>query len=116
MPVSNDFGEIGNYTMSSPYNNTVTVSATPENGTNVITNAYYLYTTASYEGVTFPASGYRFSDYGGALYLVGGYGYYWSSSVSDASSAYLLNFNSRDVYPAINDTHAFGLSVRCVLK
>jgi hypothetical protein len=61
-----------------------------------------------------PASGYRNND-DGALNDVGNNGNYWSSSVSGASNAYNLNFNSNEVNPANgNDNRANGQSVRCV--
>jgi hypothetical protein len=114
MPISNDFD--GNYTKSPSWNNTVTATATPENGTNVIPDAYYKYTTASYEEVTFPASGYRYNDVG-ALGAINRNGYYWGSSVNGTSSAYSLFFfdDDDDLNPARpNDDRAWGRSVRCV--
>jgi uncharacterized protein (TIGR02145 family) len=71
------------------------------------------YTTTTSEEVTFPASGYRNVGYG-ALTNVGYYGYYWSSSVYDASYAYYLYFYSSRVYPGSYGDRAFGQSVRCV--
>jgi hypothetical protein len=74
--------------------------------------------------VGFPASGARamfllssppdvFSDLG-YLFLVGGYGHYWSSSVSDGTNAYYLIFSSGYVLPANSFDRTNGRSVRCV--
>jgi uncharacterized protein (TIGR02145 family) len=46
---------------------------------------------------------------------VGTYGYYWSSSIYNASASYNLNYNSTGVTPAVNLNKATGFSVRCVL-
>jgi uncharacterized protein (TIGR02145 family) len=64
--------------------------------------------------VFFPASGFL-NVVNGALYIVGSSGFYWSSSVSGASDAYNLGFNSSNVGPASNDNRAWGQSVRCVM-
>jgi hypothetical protein len=92
----------------------VTTTATPENGTNVIPNAYYIYTTASDEDVPFPASAYRY-DVSGELAEVGRIGFYWTSSVSDASKSYLLYLFDA-ARPDDADCRAWGQSVRCVLN
>ena len=61
-----------------------------------------------------PAAGWR--DYmGGSLTYRGSYGYYWSSTVYNASDAYRMNFSN----PAqgTNSTRkSYGFSVRCVAK
>jgi uncharacterized protein (TIGR02145 family) len=67
----------------------------------------------SKKSVFFPASGFR-SGVDDALYDVGNFGSYWSSSVSGASLAYYLGFYSSDVGPAYNVGRAWGQSVRCV--
>jgi hypothetical protein len=116
MPVSNNFGLEGDYTISNTWNNMVNSDATaPENGASVIPSAYYTYILASGETVTFPASGHR-SHSIGSLGEVGRYGYYWSSSsVSDASHAYSLYFSNTYVYSAYDDYYrTLGQSVRCV--
>ena len=63
----------------------------------------------------YPAVGYRLYD-SGALYNVGSYGYYWSASPNPSSShsAYHLNFNNGNVYPANSYSRSLGSSVRCV--
>ena len=52
----------------------------------------------------------------GALAYVGAYGHYWSSSSYCAGSpnAGGLGFASGHVYPLLNPSRAYGLSVRCV--
>jgi uncharacterized protein (TIGR02145 family) len=65
--------------------------------------------------VFFPASGYlnRYDGYG-SLNYVGCSGFYWSSSIVDALSAYYLYFYNSFAYPANLDYRAWGQSVRCV--
>ncbi len=62
----------------------------------------------------YPAAGYRnLAD--GALYLVGSYGYYWSSSPyssTDVYAGYLHFYNGR-VIPDSDYYRAYGFSVRC---
>jgi hypothetical protein len=114
MPVSNDFGSDPDrdYKESGTWDNTVTVSTAPENGTSVIPDAYYTYTTASSEGVIFPAVGNRG---GGTLSSVGVSGAYWSSSVNNTSYAYILNFGNSYAYPDDSfGPRSFGFPVRCV--
>jgi uncharacterized protein (TIGR02145 family) len=58
-----------------------------------------------------PMAGYRsFSN--GSLILVGTYGYYWSSTVSNSYSQYLF-FRSTDA-DVVDYVRAFGGSVRCI--
>ena len=60
----------------------------------------------------FVRSGYVFS---GSLRRAGGYGFYWSSTAySSTSYAYGLRFGSDDVYPSVNYSRYYGLSVRCL--
>jgi len=61
--------------------------------------------------VFLPAAGYRT---GSSVYFAGSYGYYWSSTASDAYGAYGLNFISSLVYPASLDSRGGGRSVRLV--
>ena len=58
-----------------------------------------------------PAAGYR---YGTTVDNAGTYGYYWSSTVDDASNAYGVIFGSGDLDPADNDGRNNGFSVRLV--
>ena len=60
-----------------------------------------------------PAGGYRYSS-DASLLNVGGYGYYWSSTVYDGTYSYFLGFLSSAVNPAYNGSRAYGRSVRCV--
>ena len=46
----------------------------------------------------------------------GTYGYYWSSSSNSSTNAYLLLFNSSDVYSAGYYGRRGGFSVRCILN
>ncbi|MDR1883411.1 MAG: fibrobacter succinogenes major paralogous domain-containing protein [Prevotella sp.] len=64
-------------------------------------------------GCFFPAAGVRRNN-DGALYYVGAYGDYWSSSPAD-SNAYDIDFDSSFAEPGrSNDTRTYGYSVRCV--
>ncbi len=58
-----------------------------------------------------PLAGLR-SLSSGSLYLVGSYGYCWSSTVSSTNSRYLA-FSSTDAY-MLSSYRAYGLSVRCL--
>ena len=53
---------------------------------------------------------------GGTLYSPGVLGYYWSSTVSSSTIAYLLYFNGTDIYPARNSYRHQGRSARCVAR
>ena len=53
---------------------------------------------------------------GGTLGNPGGYGGYWSSTVSSNIYAYYLLFNGTDIYPARDYYRYFGRSVRCVAR
>jgi hypothetical protein len=65
------------------------------------------------EAAFFPAGGYRNYD-NGALLNVGAHGDHWSSSPGGSTTALYLGFYGGLVFPAYNDTRAWGLSVRCV--
>jgi hypothetical protein len=66
--------------------------------------------------VFLPASGYR-HDSSGALYNIGTYGYYWSSTYISTCYSYRLTFNSGDVDAGSgNVSKAFGRSVRCAAE
>ena len=64
--------------------------------------------------IFFPAAGYRNVVY---LRYTGSYGYYWSSSLGtgDPVSAWLVDYDSDDVY-RVNFDRCYGLSVRPVLE
>ena len=51
----------------------------------------------------------------GNLGGAGSNGYYWSSTASNASNAYLLHFNSSSVSPSNNYNRYNGYSVRCLV-
>ncbi|MDR0872786.1 MAG: hypothetical protein LBN27_04880 [Prevotellaceae bacterium] len=63
-----------------------------------------------------PAAGGRYySD--GTLFYAGSYGYYWSSTQSDSSSAYLLYFYSSSTdWDWVGSHRRFGFSVRAVAE
>lgn len=70
------------------------------------------WTSMETAGVVFlPAAGRR---NGSSLYLVGSYGYYWSSTCSDSCEAYGMYFCSGKVNPQYSDYRYFGYSVRLV--
>lgn len=63
---------------------------------------------------SFPPSGYR-RDSDGALFYVGQFGYYWSSSVyTDYTRGYFLHFYNTAVLPVYNAVQNYGFVVRCV--
>jgi hypothetical protein len=88
-------------------------SSDAADGMGVHFTALMTYTYDTYETATFPASGCRVSS-NGSLFGIGNNGFYWSSSVNDASHAYGLGFISYEVNPADGDNRAYGASVRCV--
>ena len=55
--------------------------------------------------------------YGSGLNYQGSYGYWWSSTASDATYAYNLSLGSSDtyVYPAYNRSKGIGRALRCIL-
>lgn len=62
----------------------------------------------------FPASGYRRFSCDNSVNDAGSYGYYWSSSQSDAGD-YILLFYSSTILPSYtSSTCAYGYPVRCV--
>ena len=73
----------------------------------------YQVTGPNGKSIFLPAAGYR---YGSSLYGVGGYGYYWSSSLNTGSpyGAYYLYFYSGDVY--WDGYRYYGRSVRPVCQ
>ena len=52
--------------------------------------------------------------YGSSAYYRGNYGYYWSSTAGNTSSAYNLYFHSGYVNPTNSSDKYYGHSVRCV--
>ena len=61
--------------------------------------------------VFLPAAGYRF---GTSVYNAGSNGYYWSSTVTNASRAYYVYFYSGYLDPANYYNRYYGFSVRLV--
>jgi len=62
-----------------------------------------------------PLTGWR--SYGNStLQYQGSNGYYWSSSVTNADTAYSMNFYSSRLYPASTYLRALGFSIRCVVE
>jgi hypothetical protein len=100
------------YEKNSGWGGSGSFSPPDENGTGSAEIAFITYfNNATHEGVIFPAAGLRL---GGSLYDVGVVGYYWSSSVFDATSAYYLYFNLDSVSPDDNIYRPRGFPVRCV--
>ena len=64
-------------------------------------------------GAFFPASGYRYSSFGGLMY-VGDEGSYWSAGVNSATNACNLRFRSGSVHPLSSNFRAFAFPVRPV--
>ena len=52
--------------------------------------------------------------YGSSLDDAGSYGYYWSATPTGSSDAYILYFDSGDIYASNYSSRYFGFSVRCV--
>ena len=63
--------------------------------------------------INFPASGFRSSN-AGSLGNVGNFGYYWSAVADDTINGCSLYFVSGLVIPLIDNTRAYGFSVRAV--
>jgi len=70
----------------------------------------------SYASLFFPAAGNRYDGpplNGGALFGMGDYGFYWSSSANQTNSAWALAFIKSVTYP--NDLgRSYGFNIRCV--
>ena len=80
--------------------NNVYNSGSTSNGTGLINNPVYMV---------------RSGNVVDAINYAGYYGYYWSSTVNNAASAYYLHFRSDSVSPAYSNLHRnYGRSVRCV--
>lgn len=62
-----------------------------------------------------PATGSRSKDHGNS-YHIGGYGYYWSSTVYNTTDGYFLRFDAGKVSPMAYNYFAYSFSVRCVRK
>jgi uncharacterized protein (TIGR02145 family) len=66
----------------------------------------------THTSVFLPAAGYR-NRTTGALTVVGAYGGYWSSTVSDTNALH-LRFDAITIYPSNINNQSYGFSVRCV--
>ena len=97
------------YPAGSLNNNSNTTGWTTNNGKN----GRWLGAANATGGAFFPAAGLVNTS---GLSNTGSEGYYWSSTINDATYAYNLNFGSRPIYPANNYNRYIGFSVRCVAK
>ena len=61
--------------------------------------------------VFLPAAGYR---YGSSVYNAGTLSYYWSATPYGSNDAYIVDFNSNNLYPASTSSRQIGYSVRLV--
>ena len=52
--------------------------------------------------------------YRSSLYFAGSDGYYWSSTPTGSSDAYILYFDSGDIYASNHSSRYYGFSARCV--
>ena len=102
LPTKEDFQEL--------YDNTDTEWVANYNNTGVAGRKFMKKTDHSVY-VFFPAAGYY---NGTSLIIRGTSGYYWSSSVYSATSAYYLCFYSSSVYPQYYNSRRLGLAVRPV--
>ena len=96
LPPNSGNGSYTNFTSATGITNNA-------DGSNKIRSAPY----------NFPYAG---DVYNGSLFNVGSLGLYWSRTVFSGNSqnAYLLVFNSSNVYPADGSIRYYGFSVRCV--
>ena len=74
--------------------------------------AYSSDVTSFLNALSTPLSGYFSSGSAGGQ---GTYGFFWSSTYSNAFNMYLLYVNSSNVYPSSNGDRHYGDSVRCLL-
>lgn len=102
MPTKDEFQEL--------YDNTDTEWVSNFEGTGVAGRKFMKKSDHSIF-VFFPAAGY--CD-GTTLRYRGSYGVYLSSSYRSATSAYILNFSSSEVYPQNYNDRRLGISVRAV--
>jgi uncharacterized protein (TIGR02145 family) len=104
-----DDGETRGYAL---YDSTVWTNAAPgyKNGNDLLSDA------AAPEPLLFlPAGGYR--DYhGGYVYDAGSNGRYWGSVVDGPHSSSYVYFYSSNVDAGYYDSHAMGMSVRCIAE
>ncbi|WP_300646610.1 hypothetical protein [uncultured Rikenella sp.] len=61
-----------------------------------------------------PAPGYRGPNTAGALNLVGGNGFSWSSATTDKISSPFLRFTTTTLDPCYADHRSFGVPLRCL--
>lgn len=66
------------------------------------------------QGLQLSLGGVAYNYSNGSLSYVGSLGYYWSSTVYNASRAYNLYFDSSYVYPQDYSNKGYGFSVRLV--
>ena len=111
MPASNAFT---GFTANGQNGGTMNVDGTSDWQTYQNNFGHNFWTSSSKTAtINFPASGYRFS-YGGSLFLVGNYGYYWSAVPLSANYGCNLFFDSGYVSPLNYVNRAFGFAARPV--
>lgn len=116
MPRRNDFTYFttdgGNHGTEYNYFNVIDWNHDSTISSADFTYGWHMKRTASDNvGIYFPAAGYRSSG-DGALYSVGGYGYWWSSCPYSAGGSRRLYFDSGNLYPLYSNGRATGFSVR----
>ena len=86
-------------------------------------NTLYISTGSSASNMLSTAAGDNYwgavlagSRNGSSTWQQGTYGYYWSSTARNASSAYALRPSSSSVNPQFSMVKYYGFSVRCVAK
>jgi hypothetical protein len=77
--------------------------------------AYAFNNGCTYNGVFFPASGYRSYSSGG-LSNVGSYGYYWSATPGDVTRGRYFIFSSYSSWGLYSTYRAVGYTVRAVAE
>jgi uncharacterized protein (TIGR02145 family) len=93
-------------------NNIASRTGTFTNGNTQYGSALHYGPNASSKLLTLPAAGYR-ANSNAIVNSRGNAGYYWSSTET-GSNAFLLEFNTSSVTPAINYNRTYGFSLRCI--
>ena len=80
----------------------------------ILTSTFWLAQNATTMGtyLKMPMAGFRRYD-DADVSDVGSFGFYWSSTPSNANYAYNLGFDSSDIYPQNYIYRSYGFSVRC---
>jgi uncharacterized protein (TIGR02145 family) len=117
MPRAEEFGATGWTTAINPPGTEWGSDNTLGNvyGTALLnTKGYARWENTRKEAVNFPAAGSRADFPAGELSGVGLVGYYWSSSASNATSGYNLNFFDSRIYPSGQGNRQSANPIRCV--